>query len=161
MEITSGKVVSLHYTLSDSEGTFSESSTAGEPLNYLHGANNILPGLETELEGHKAGDKLSVTLAPDAAYGNRVDEATHRVPIKHLIDPGKLQPGMVVALNTKEGPRSVTVVKVGRFNVDVDVNHPLAGKTLTFDIEVLDVREASEEELSHRHVHGPGGHHHD
>jgi FKBP-type peptidyl-prolyl cis-trans isomerase SlyD len=116
-------------------------------------------GLESELRGRRAGDELTVTVAPEDAYGARDPTAVQRVPIKHLVRPGKLAVGKVVAVNTSVGPRRATVLKVGRFNVDVDLNHPLAGKTLIFDVKVLDVREATSEEIAHGHAHGPGGAH--
>jgi FKBP-type peptidyl-prolyl cis-trans isomerase SlyD len=111
--------------------------------------------------GKSAGDKFQVTLPPEKAYGKRVENAQHRVPIKHLIKaPKKMLPGQIVYLNTKDGTRNARIIKVGKFNVDVDSNHPFAGQTLSFDVDIIDVRQASREELSHGHAHGAGGHHH-
>jgi FKBP-type peptidyl-prolyl cis-trans isomerase SlyD len=155
MEIATNKVVTFHYKVADTQGSFSESSEGGDPVAYLHGRGNIVPGLENELRGKQAGDEFQVTVPPEDAYGHRDDTALQRVPIKHLIRPGRLAPGKVVAINTERGEVPATVLKVGRFNVDVDLNHPLAGKTLVFDVKVVDVRDATEEELAHGHAHGP------
>ena len=160
MQIASGTVATFHYTLRAEDGAQIENSREGDPICYLHGHGNILPALEEQLAGHAAGDKLSVTLAPEQAYGVRREDSIQRVPLKHIQAHGRLQPGMVVAVQTEHGARQVTVSKVGKFNVDVDTNHPLAGRTLSFEIEVLDVRAASEEEIAHGHAHGAGGHHH-
>ncbi|HEU4618598.1 MAG TPA: peptidylprolyl isomerase [Gammaproteobacteria bacterium] len=159
MEIATNKVVTFHYTVTDTEGSFSESSEGGDPVAYLHGRGHIVPGLESELKGKQAGDEVHVSVPPEEAYGSRDPAAVQRVPIKHLVRPGRLEPGKVVAINTERGGVRGTVLKVGRFNVDVDLNHPLAGKTLVFDVKVIDVRDATEEEMAHGHVHGPGGAH--
>ncbi len=160
MTVADDKVVTFHYRLRDSEGTLSESSEGLEPVIYLHGRNNIVPGLETEMAGKKGGDKFTATVTPAQGYGERNPEAMQRVPVKHLATRGPYVVGQVVAVNTSNGMRQAQVVKVGHFNVDLDLNHPLAGKTLLFDIEVVEVREATEEELTHGHAHGPGGHGH-
>lgn len=160
MNIAKDCVVAFHYRLSEAGGTEIETSRDGEPTLYLHGHRNTLPALEEAFEGRAAGDTFSVTLAPEQAYGFRRDGNTQRIPIKHLIGKVKPKPGMVVSVSTEQGVRQVTVVKVGKFNVDVDTNHPLADKTLTFDIEITDVRAASAEEISHGHAHGAGGHQH-
>lgn len=160
MEIGQDKVVSFHYTLSIVGGEQLESSEKTEPMTYLHGHGNILKALEYAMGGKRAGDTFQATLAPAEAYGSRHEGAEQRVPIKHLMYSGKLRPGMTVKINTDNGPRDVRVIKVGKFNVDVDTNHPLAGLSLSFDIEIVDVRDATTEEIAHRHVHGEGGHHH-
>lgn len=126
-------------------------------MTYLHGAGNIIPGLEKAMAGKAAGDSFEVTVEPQEAYGLRNEEGIQRVSAKHFGSGRRPQPGQLVTLNTQQGPRQVLVVKVGRFNIDVDTNHPLAGQTLVFDVEVTDVRDATEEEVSHGHVHGPGG----
>ena len=154
------KVVTFHYTLKDAAGEQMETSREKEPMTYLHGANNIIPGLEKAMEGHAIKDEFSVTVEPENAYGVRNENNVQRVPLKRLKGIGKISVGQVLNLKTNQGQVQVTVLKVGRFNVDVDGNHPLAGKELTFDVEITDIREASEEELEHRHVHGPGGHQH-
>lgn len=160
MQIGPETVVSFHYTLRDESGKELETSREGEPATYLHGANNIIAGLESAMAGRESGDKFSATVSPEKGYGLRNPEGIQRVPIKHLAFKGKLRAGAVVQLSTSEGMRTVTVAKAGRHTADIDTNHPLAGQTLVFDIEVLDTRSASAEELSHGHVHGPGGHQH-
>lgn len=160
MDIQRNTVVSFHYRLSDSSGEELETSRDGEPSVYLHGADNILPALEQGMTGKVAGDVFSVSLAATDAYGERDPQRQQRVPVKHLLYQGRLRPGMVVQINTEAGRRPATVLKVGKFSADLDTNHPLAGRDLVFDIEVLSVRAASSEEIAHRHVHGPGGHHH-
>ena len=154
------KVVSFHYTLKNSEGVQMESSREQDPMVYLHGANNIILGLEKAMEGREAGDEFVVTVEPEEAYGIRNEKNVQRVPLKRLKGVGKITPGQILNLQTNKGQVQVTVLKVGRFNVDVDGNHPLAGQQLTFDVEVIDIREATKEEVQHRHVHGPGGHQH-
>jgi len=161
MIIAKDKVVNFHYTLKNADGEEMESSRERDPMTYLHGANNIIVGLEKAMEGRKSGDTFEVTVEPEEAYGVRNEGNIQRVPLKRLKGLGKIMPGQILNLQTNEGPVQVTVVKVGRFNVDVDANHPLAGQKLTFDVEITDIREASAEETEHGHVHGPGGHQHD
>jgi FKBP-type peptidyl-prolyl cis-trans isomerase SlyD len=164
MSVSANKVVSFHYRLHEAGGDLLEESYGAEPTLYLHGHNNLLAALEAAMEGKNLGDKVSVTVAPEQAYGLRREGAVQRVPIKHLHDyekiKNRLKPGMKVAVNTQNGPWEAIVLKVGKFNVDIDSNHPLAGKTLTFEIEIAAVRDATEEELQHGHAHGVGGHHH-
>ena len=160
LNIAPETVAVFHYTLRNEAGEELESSRGADPSAYLHGANNIIPGLEAAMAGKSAGDVFSATVAPEQAYGLRNPDKLQRVPVKHLMFKGKLKPGMVVQLNTSEGRVPVTVTKAGRHSADIDTNHPLAGQALTFDIEIVDVRAASAEELSHGHAHGPGGHHH-
>ena len=120
-----------------------------------------MPALEDALMGHSAGDTFQISVPPEKAYGQPREDATQRVPIKHLIKASKkLKVGQVVRLNTENGAREVTILKVGRFNVDVDLNHPLAGQTIAFEIELLEVRAATGQEIAHGHAHGPGGHAH-
>jgi len=149
MTIKKDDVVYFHYTLSDDSGKAFETSANSHPMTFLYGHSNILPALEEEFAGKSEGDQFQVTLPPEKAYGVRNEEAMQRIPIS-----------MAVKVQTEKGMRDVTIVKVGRFNVDVDTNHPLAGLTLTFDVSVETVRDALPEELSHGHVHGEGGHHH-
>lgn len=164
MLIEANKVVSLHYRLNEAGHDVVEDSHGGAPVVYLHGHGGMLKGLEDALAGKKAGDTFTVTLSPEQAYGPRREGSVQRISIKHLINPGSrkvhYKPGMVVQVNTPQGPRSVVVVKAGLKTVDIDTHHPLAGKTLIFDIEVVDVRDATAEEIAHGHAHGKGGHHH-
>lgn len=157
MSIEQNKVVSFHYTLSNADGDTIESSQGRDPMVYLHGAGNIIPGLEKEMAGKEAGDTFNVTVQPAEAYGERSQSKLQRVPAKAFPNGNKVRPGQVVRLQTKQGPIQAIVVKVGRFNIDIDANHPMAGQVLTFDVEILDVRDATAEEIAHRHVHGPGG----
>ena len=160
MLIADKKVASFHYTLSNEQGEQIESSRERQPMSYLHGASNIIPGLEKSLAGKAAGDQFQETIPPAEAYGERSSGRVQRIPAKHFRDTKQLQPGRLVSIQTRRGPVQATVVKVGRFNVDVDTNHPLAGQTLTFDVEVMTVRDATAEEISHGHAHEPGGHQH-
>ncbi len=160
-------VVAFHYRLYevDAQGEklgLLEESTGRQPLLYLHGHNNLLPGLEQVLAGKKAGDEVKVTLSPELAYGPRRKLEVHRIPRKHLPKAiqNKVVPGQIVTLQTDKGARNVVVHKVGKFNVDVDPNHPYAGRILRYELQVASVREATPEEVAHRHAHGPNGHHH-
>jgi FKBP-type peptidyl-prolyl cis-trans isomerase SlyD len=157
MKIEGSKVVSFHYTLKNADGEPMESSRETEPMAYLHGSRNIIPGLEKALEGRESGDEFEVTVAPEEAYGEYNPDNIQRIPAKHFKDPRRLEPGQLVSIQTRNGPLQAVVKKVGRFNIDVDANHPLAGQSLTFEVEITDVRDATEEEISHGHVHGPGG----
>ena len=161
MKAEKDNVVTFHYNLTDDAGTVVDSSNEREPLVILFGHGAIIPGLEQALEGHVAGDRFDVVVPPEQAYGLRRDNFTQRVPKKYFENAEHLQPGMSTVLNTREaGPRMVVVHKVGSSVIDVDMNHPLAGKTLTFDVEITDIRDASDEEIAHRHVHGAGAHAH-
>ncbi|GAA6131583.1 FKBP-type peptidyl-prolyl cis-trans isomerase [Halopseudomonas sabulinigri] len=159
MQIADKTVVQFHYDLSDSNGPI-ESSRKHEPVLYLHGQAGLIDGLIEALEGRTAGDSFSVTIAPEKAYGQPRDNAIQKVQAKRLQGAKKWKPGMIAVLQTEQGPRQVTVVKPGLSQVVVDGNHPLAGRELTFTIDILDVREATEDELAHGHAHGAGGHQH-
>jgi len=159
MKIEKDRVVRFHYAVAEQGAEAMESSHGREPLAILAGHGNIIPGLEKAMDGHEAGDKFAVDVPAAEAYGEKREGLTQRVPKKHF-GGQRLEPGMQVVLNTNFGPRAVTIEKVGMSVVDVDLNHPMAGKDLHFDIEVVDVREATPEELEHGHVHGDGGHHH-
>ena len=160
MKIGEDKVVSIHYTLTDSGGSVLDSSSGNEPLLYLHGAGNIIPGLESALEGKVSGDKLSVTVDPEQGYGTRDERLVQAVPRSAFKGMEQLAPGMQFQAQGPQGTRLVVITQVTADIVTVDANHPLAGQTLHFEVEVTEVREATSEELEHRHVHGPGGHHH-
>ncbi len=161
MNIGQDKVVSIHYTLTNGSGEVLDSSSGGEPLAYLHGKGNIIPGLEKALEGRKTGEKLDVKVAADEAYGQRDENLVQKVPRRAFGGVAKVEPGMQFHAQTSQGQtRLVTVTGVQGDMVTVDGNHPLAGQDLNFAVEVADIRDATEEELAHGHVHGPGGHHH-
>lgn len=159
MQVAKDSIVRFHYSVSEPGQPTLETSFDREPLAVLVGRGNIISGLDEALLGKSAGDRFEVTLSPEQAYGEHRDGAVQRVPKKHF-GAQRLKPGMQTLLQTKFGPRMVTVLKVGMSVVDIDLNHPMAGKTLTFDIQVEDVREASAEELAHGHAHGAGGHDH-
>lgn len=159
MKIAKDSVVRFHYTVSEVGQESLESSKDREPLAILYGHGNIIPGLETAMLDREAGENFGVDVAAADAYGEKRDGLSQRVPKKHF-GAQKLEPGMQVVLQTNFGPRAVTIQKVGMSVVDVDLNHPMAGKDLHFDVEIVEVREASAEELAHGHVHGDGGHHH-
>ncbi len=160
MEIAKNSIVSIDYTLTSNEGNVLDSSNGREPLAYLHGARNIIPGLEAALDGKAVGDQVKVTVPPDQAYGERDPQMIQAVARSAF---GKVEPaaGMQFQANTSAGPRVVTIVKVDGDDVTIDANHPLAGMTLNFDVKVVAVRQATQEELDHGHVHGPEGHGHD
>ena len=159
MNIQKDTVVELHYAMSEGD-TQIESSHDSETVLMLHGHKNMLAAIEDAIEGKAAGDKIEITLTPEQAYGVRQDNSIQRIPLKHLQGEKKWRPGMVAMVESNQGRKQVTVVKVGKFNADCDINHPLAGKTLNFVIDIVSVREASAEEISHGHVHGRGGVHH-
>jgi FKBP-type peptidyl-prolyl cis-trans isomerase SlyD len=160
MQIAPNTVASFHYTLTNDAGEVLDSSRGREPLSYLHGAGNIVPGLEEAMAGRGVGDSFKVDVAPEDGYGVHHEGLVQDVPRAAFQGVDEIQPGMSFQASTPQGVHSVTVTKVGKDTVTVDGNHPLAGQTLHFDVEVTEVREASAEELSHGHVHGPGGHHH-
>lgn len=156
MKIQKNSVVRFHYTVSEVGQPPVESSRDREPLAILVGHGNIIPGLEAAMMDKAEGDRFEVTVAPDQAYGERRENYVQRVPKKHFRN-SRLKPGQQVVLETSMGPRAVTVAKVGATVVDVDLNHPMAGKTLQFDVEIVGVREAEAVEVEHGHVHGDGG----
>jgi FKBP-type peptidyl-prolyl cis-trans isomerase SlyD len=160
MSIRQDSVVTLHYTLKDAQGEVLDSSASGEPLTYLHGHGQLVPGLERGLEGKGTGEKLNVKVAAAEGYGEYDEKLVERVPRRALKGVGTVKVGMQLRAETEHGPRTVTVTRVAGDLVTLDGNHPLAGQSLDFDIEITDVRDATEEELAHGHAHGPGGHHH-
>lgn len=162
MKIASNKVATLHYTLKDDKGALIESSLgSGEPLSYIHGIGNLIPGLESQLEGKQVGDKLSVVVPAEDAYGERDEELIEEVERSEFDDGEELEVGKEFQYDDEDSNIfHVRIVKVTDTMVTIDGNHPLAGQTLAFEVEVLGVRDASAEELEHGHVHGEGGHHH-
>lgn len=160
MKAGNNTVVRFHYSVSDLAGTAIDSSREREPISILLGHGGLIPGVENAMQGRSAGERFGVTIAPDDGYGPRRPELTQRIAKKYFRNPDSLRPGMQTTLHSNDGDRTVTVTKVGSSVIDVDLNHPLAGKTLAFDVEIADVRDASEEEIAHRHAHGTGGHEH-
>jgi FKBP-type peptidyl-prolyl cis-trans isomerase SlyD len=159
--IKNGTVASLAYQLKDDSGRTLDSADAKDPFTYLHGHGNIIPGLEKALEGMKSGDKRKISVAPNEGYGD-VDENLRIIVQKtQLGDVQDLQRGMRFGAQSDDGNELVyTVTDIKGDQIFLDGNHPLAGMTLHFEVEVLNTRAATAEELSHGHVHGPGGHHH-
>ena len=158
MQIGAKKAVTFHYSLRDDAGTVLDSSDGRAPLTYLHGGGAIVPGLEKALEGKQPGDEVKVTVTPEEGYGVPRDGNVRNVPRRRLPE-GKIEPGMRLRLQTTDGPMIALVTAVKGDYVTLDTNHPLAGKTLHFEVKVTEVRDATAEELAHGHVHGPGGHH--
>jgi len=160
MQVAKDKVVSIDYTLTGPGGDVLDSSQGRGPLVYLHGQGNIIPGLEQALEGKSTGDSLNAVVPPEQAYGPKMPEMVQPVPRSSFSGIDEIKPGMQFQARTPQGPRVVTVVGVDENSVTVDANHPLAGQTLSFDVKVVEVRDATAEELSHGHAHGAGGHEH-
>ncbi len=162
--IKAGSVVDLKYTLKNSQGEVLDEAgveSSPEPFSYLHGAEQIVPGLENALEGLKVGDKKKVTVSPEEGYGIRSEDLQMTVKRTQFPQEMELTPGMTFEADTGNGDgMSFVVVGVEGDQVQLDGNHPLAGETLHFDVEVLKVREATEEEQEHGHAHGGDGHHH-
>ena len=160
MHIAEQSVVSIHYTLTNDAGETLDTSDGREPLVYLHGAQNIIPGLESELTGKSVGDSFDVTIQPEEAYGTVNPELVQTVPHSAFEGVEKVEPGMQFQARGDNGETQViTVTEVADSGVTVDGNHPLAGQVLNFSVRVEEIRAATEEEIEHGHVHGPGGHH--
>ncbi len=160
MKVAENAVVVIDYTLTDNSGEVIDSSEGAGPLAYLHGFGNIINGLEDALLGKEAGDQVKATIAPENAYGERHEDMQQDVPKELFGGVDNIEVGMQFQSETDDGPVMVTVVAITDEMVTVDGNHPLAGVELNFDVIIREVREASEEELAHGHVHGAGGHHH-
>lgn len=159
--IKNGKVVDLSYSLKDRKGQVLDRADPGEPFTYLHGAGQIVPGLESALDGLKVGDKKAVTVSPGEGYGERRPELRIAVNRSEFPEDVQLEPGMQFEAHGPGGqPIVFTVEKLEGDKVHIDGNHPLAGETLHFEVEVLRVRDATKEEMQHGHAHGPDGHHH-
>jgi FKBP-type peptidyl-prolyl cis-trans isomerase SlyD len=161
MQVSEQKVVTMNYEVADDQGQLIDRSEEGGPLAYIHGNGQLIPGLESALEGRGKGDKVAVDVPPEQGYGERDEEGVQTVARNQFDDSVEIEVGMQFeAQDDDEGHQIVTVVAVDGENITLDTNHPLAGKSLRFEVEILDVRDASAEELSHGHVHGPGGHDH-
>jgi len=157
-----GTVIAFHYDLYDATAKKVESSKNGNPVLCLHGERGVLLALQDAFTGKVAGDDFSITIPHEKAYGRHYPDRVQRLPRKK-IDGGKQQTfrkGQIITVRGEQGPSPATIIKVGKFNLDVDINHPLAGVDLTFDVEIVSVREATEEEITHGHAHGVGGHQH-
>ena len=160
MNVGDGKVVLIHCTLRDAQGAVLGSSDGGDPIAYLHGDGGIVPGLEDALTGKSVGDRIDVVVAPEKGYGPRDERLVQLLPRDRFPGAGGLAPGQQFHADGPHGGRLLTVTRVEKDLVVVDANHPLAGKSLHFSVEVTEVRKATREEVTHGHVHGPGGHKH-
>lgn len=160
MQIAKDSVVTFHYRVAEPGQPPLESSFDADPIAVLIGHGGIIAGLDKAMLGRQAGDRFELTVAPEEGYGAYRPELVQRAPKKHVPKADQLRVGMMTRVQTAQGPRVARVVKIGMSVVDLDLNHPMAGKTLQFEIEVLAVRSASAEELDHGHAHGDGGHHH-
>ena len=161
MEVQDQKVVVIEYKLVDSEGKLVDSSEGSDPLAYIHGAGQLIKGLERELLGKKAGDEFEAVIAAIDAYGERSDDQIRTVPKAQVSGVGDLDIGIQLEGVDEAGNRAIfTVAALEEETVTLDGNHPLAGMDLNFSVKVIEVRDASADELSHGHAHGPGGHHH-
>lgn len=160
MEIGENKVVQMHYTLKDDGGKVLDTSDDQDPLTYMHAEGAIIPGLFKAITGKKVGEKVSVVVKPDEGYGDQDDSLVQKMPLESFKGMDDLAVGVKVQAETDHGIQIATVTEIKEEEVTIDLNHPLAGVTLHFDVEIVDIRDATEEEVSHGHVHGPGGHHH-
>ena len=161
MKVGKDKVVLMHYTLKNDAGDVIDSSDGGDPLPFLQGHGNIIPGLESALEGSKVGDKLDVSIKPEEAYGERMKDAIQEIPSSALQGVDEVKVGMQLQSQDQDGNAFlVTVTKIEDDKITVDANHPLAGETLNFSVSIESIRKAEAEELLHGHVHADGNHHH-
>ncbi|RLA20106.1 MAG: peptidylprolyl isomerase [Gammaproteobacteria bacterium] len=159
MKNTENPVVSIHYTLTNKAGEKLDSSVGAEPLSYLHGAGNIIPGLESALSESSVGDKLTVTIEAADAYGERNEEQIQTVSKEMFKGMDNIKVGMQFQADSSSGPAIVTITKVEADDITIDGNHPLAGEQLTFDVEVMDIRSATATEMEHGHIHGASCNH--
>jgi FKBP-type peptidyl-prolyl cis-trans isomerase SlyD len=157
VNIEQGKVVLIDYTLKNSEGEVLDTSEGREPLPYLHGSGNIIPGLEAALDGKSSGDQVNAVIEPEKAYGVRDENQVGKVARSDLEGVGDISIGTQLQAQTPQGPRVVVVVEMDDESVTIDANHPLAGETLHFDVTVGEIRDATAEEVEHGHAHAPGG----
>lgn len=160
MTIKQNSVVTMHYELKDDAGEVLDSSKGQEPLTYLHGANNIIIGLEEQLLGKSQGDVVNAVVSPEKGYGMPIEQLIQQVPKEAFGEVENVEVGMRFQADTEQGPVPVVITAIEDNMVTVDGNHPLAGKELHFECEITEIRDASAEEIEHGHVHGPGGHQH-
>ena len=160
MLIEKNKVVLMHYTLTDNKGEVIGSTEGDVPLAYIQGKGNIIPNLEVEMEGKKAKDKFKVNLSAEKAYGKQNPELIHVVDKSVFQGDEEITIGLKVNVQTSNGDSIAIVTAFDDKTITLDLNHPLADKDLIFDVEVVEVRDATETEIEHGHVHGSGGHHH-
>jgi len=154
MKIIEQKVVSITMIVKNAEGEIVDQASEQDPLVYLHGHNNLFPALEEELEGKQMGDKVSLTLTPETGYGERDESLVSELPSSQFQGVDTIEAGMMFQADSPQGPVMLTVIGVDGDSIKVDANHPMAGQTLSFEIEVKDIRDATAEEISHGHPHG-------
>lgn len=160
MQITNNTAVSIHYTLKNDDGEVVDSTVGGEPLVYLHGRGNIIPGLESALLQKSVGDKLTVRIEPVDAYGDFNEDMIQIVSREMFDGIDKLEVGMQFHAAVNSGTSTITVTKIDGDDITIDGNHPMAGQALNFSVEIVAVRMATKDEISHGHIHGEGCHHH-
>ena len=160
MQIADDMAVLIHYKVANADGEVLDTSEGDEPLAYIQGQGDIVPGLEQALLGKTVGDRVQVTVSPELGYGEREEAKVQTVPRDAFESDAQIEPGMRFQAESDDGDVVVTVTQVTVDEVTIDANHPLAGQTLSFDVEVVSVRPCTDEELAHGHIHGPGGHHH-
>lgn len=160
MQVADNMAVSIHYTLTNDEGEVIDSSIGNEPLVYLHGNGNIISGLEQALHGKAIGEQFTVRIDAKDAYGDFMEDRIQIIPREMFEGIDVLEVGMQFHADVSAGPGVVTIIEIDGDDITIDGNHPLAGVPLTFDVEIIEIRPASAEELDHGHVHGPDGHHH-
>ncbi len=153
MKIIAKKVGIINYTLKNGNGDTLDTSEGGEPLSYIHGMKNLIPGMEKVLEGREPGEKFNTVIPSEEAYGNRKEDFVNQVPLSNFPEKDSVKAGVQFEAKSEQGSRIATVVDIQGETVTVDFNHPLAGETLHFEVEVVDVRDATSDELSHGHVH--------
>lgn len=159
MKITANKVGIVHYTLKNGDGKTLDTSEGKPPLEYIHGKGNLIPGMENSLEGKEKGSKFQIVIEPKDAYGDKSDAMINEVPLSNFPEKDQVKAGVMFQSQTPQGIKVGTVIKIENETVTLDFNHPLAGETLHFQVEVVDVRDATEDELSHGHIHGEGCNH--
>lgn len=160
MQITKNAIALFAYTLKDDDGDLLDSTEESDPLAYIHGVGQLIPGLEQELEGKGKGDSFEIRIPPEKAYGPKNQELIQPVPRDQLPDDVEIEVGMQFQAQSEDGSQVVTVVEIDGDQISLDANHPLAGVALNFAVTVVEVREATPDELEHGHAHGPGGEDH-
>ena len=161
MQAEANRVITIDYTLKDDDDQVIDTSEGREPLAFIQGIGQIIPGLEKALEGKQAGESVSISIPPEDAYGERDDSMVLNIPREQFEGADTIEPGMQFQAETDQGVQILTVLEAGDQEITVDGNHPLAGMNLNFDVSVVEVRDATQEELDHGHAHGAGGHQHD
>lgn len=160
MQIQDQKVVQIHYTLTNDDGETLDSSRGKEPLTYIQGKGNIIPGLERALAGRQTGETLTAVVEPEDGYGVKNKDLIQSIPLTSFQDPTAVEVGARFQVQTSNGTHVATVTEIAEKTATLDLNHPLADERLHFAVEIMDIRTATADELAHGHAHGEGGHHH-